>query len=302
MKEGIILDKTMVAEEFQASQVKQHGMIGAGVKMGVAAFVGSAAGSAATLAGQALFAAGEKQEAADGESDVVVNDNEVTPVLEEATAANDVAVVENAVHIETSSAPVAHVTDDMSFGQAFASARQQVGAGGVFAWHGKLYGTYYKDEWDNMTPEEKADYQASVDYDNIPVNHNDVSHEAHLDLAENNQEAEINENNDVHETASETSDMDVHVISVEHNVNMNGYDVDVAVIEIDGHQGLLVDVDGNNEVDGAIVDFNDDGQIQQNEISPDLSGEHIAMPQMSDGDMFMVQNDDMPDYTNDAIV
>ena len=39
---------------------------------------------------------------------------------------------------------VAEVSDDMSFDEAFASARKQVGAGGVFEWRGKLYGTYYK--------------------------------------------------------------------------------------------------------------------------------------------------------------
>ena len=41
---------------------------------------------------------------------------------------------------------VAEVSDDMSFDEAFASARKQVGAGGVFEWRGKLYGTYYKNE------------------------------------------------------------------------------------------------------------------------------------------------------------
>lgn len=57
---------------------------------------------------------------------------------------------------------VAEVNDDMSFSEAFASARKQVGAGGVFEWRGKQYGTYYKTEWDSMSQAEKDRYAANV--------------------------------------------------------------------------------------------------------------------------------------------
>lgn len=46
-------------------------------------------------------------------------------------------------------APHAHnVNDSMSFDQAFATARQETGAGGVFTWKGQLYGTFYATEVD----------------------------------------------------------------------------------------------------------------------------------------------------------
>ena len=54
--------------------------------------------------------------------------------------------------------PVAHVNDSMSFEDAFASAREDVGPGGVFYWHGGIYGTYYKEEWDAMSAEEKSEF------------------------------------------------------------------------------------------------------------------------------------------------
>lgn len=54
--------------------------------------------------------------------------------------------------------PVAHVNDSMSFEDAFASAREDVGPGGVFYWHGGIYGTYYKEEWDSMSAEEKSEF------------------------------------------------------------------------------------------------------------------------------------------------
>lgn len=288
MTENTVYDQTLVTEEFCENQVKQARKNSTGLKIGVAALSGAVAGSAATLGGQAVAANVEE-----------------TPVVEE-------SATEEAVTAEGTTAPVAQVSDDMSFSQAFAAARQQVGAGGVFTWHGKVYGTYYKEEWDGMTAEEKADFQASVDYNNVPTDHavpsHDAHHEVHADVADNHAATEAQESeasntaSEAQETASDPADVDIHVISVEHNVNMNGHDVDVAVIQVDGHNGMLVDIDHDGIVNGAIVDFNDDGQVQQNEVSPDLSGQNIQMPQMSDGDMYMAQNDDMPDYTNDAIV
>lgn len=53
--------------------------------------------------------------------------------------------------------PVAHgVNDDMSFTEAFNTARTEVGPGGAFEWHGNIYHTYNKSEWDNMSAEDKA--------------------------------------------------------------------------------------------------------------------------------------------------
>lgn len=53
--------------------------------------------------------------------------------------------------------PVAHgVNDDMSFTEAFNTARTEVGPGGAFEWHGNIYHTYNKAEWDNMSDDDKA--------------------------------------------------------------------------------------------------------------------------------------------------
>lgn len=48
--------------------------------------------------------------------------------------------------------------DSMSFADAFASARREVGAGGVFEWRGGVYGTYYKEEWNRFTPEYRREF------------------------------------------------------------------------------------------------------------------------------------------------
>lgn len=311
--EETIIDKTQVNEEFCASQVNQSNKGRFAATMGGVA-AGYVAGAATTFGAQAVAAKmNEKAEVEtdnDAEANAVATDGDETPVtennvantdMEASTDTADAPVVESATAIHT--APVAHVSDDMSFAQAFASARHQVGAGGVFTWHGKVYGTYYKEEWDNMTADEKAEYQASVDYGHANEDHRIHHHEttSHDSLAANDT-VDSQETQETQGTQTDSQEVEVHVISVEQNVDMNGHDVDVAVIEVDGHHGILVDVDHDGVVEGAIVDFNNDGEIQENEISPDLSGEQIQMPQMSDGDMYMVQNDDMPDYTNDAIV
>ena len=60
---------------------------------------------------------------------------------------------ENALEV-----PVARIDDRMSFSEAVASARAQVGDGGVFQWRGDVYNTFYKEEWDNMTDKQRADF------------------------------------------------------------------------------------------------------------------------------------------------
>ncbi len=45
---------------------------------------------------------------------------------------------------------VGFTLDDLSFGQAFATARKALGPGGVFEWKGKLFNTYYKEEWESL--------------------------------------------------------------------------------------------------------------------------------------------------------
>jgi hypothetical protein len=44
----------------------------------------------------------------------------------------------------------------MSFADAFVSARTELGPGGTFTWHGQTYGTYYENEWNAMTLDQKA--------------------------------------------------------------------------------------------------------------------------------------------------
>jgi hypothetical protein len=55
----------------------------------------------------------------------------------------------------------------MSFNEAFATAREETGPGGYFYYHGGWYGTYYKNEWEQFSPEYKEAYST------YPVQHHE---------------------------------------------------------------------------------------------------------------------------------
>ena len=212
---------------------------------------------------------------------------------------------EDAIVATATGVRVAQVDDNASFSQAFADARAQVGPGGVFEWHGRVYGTYYKDEWDNMTAEQKHEYQASIDYkdvisDESMAQHNVAHHESNVHQASyHNQEvtAKPETVNDSQDTSSD--DVDVQVLEVgQIDLNGDGIPENAAVLEVNGHEVLIVDIDQDGIADAALCDVDNDGQV---EIA-DLSGENMAMPEQSAGDAYMAQADNAPDYMNDANV
>lgn len=219
---------------------------------------------------------------------------------------------EDAIVATATGVRVAQVDDNASFSQAFADARAQVGPGGVFEWHGRVYGTYYKDEWDNMTTEQKHEYQASIDYKDVISDESMAQH--HNDMAQHNA---THHDSNVHHTSYHTQEttakpetvndsqdvsseeVDVQVLEVgQTDLNGDGIPENAAVLEVNGHEVLIVDIDQDGIADAALCDVDNDGQV---EIA-DLSGENIAMPEQSAGDAYMAQADNAPDYMNDANV
>lgn len=53
---------------------------------------------------------------------------------------------------------VAHVDQSLSFADAYAHARAEVGPGGVFQWHGGVFNTYTVEEWDSLSSADRADF------------------------------------------------------------------------------------------------------------------------------------------------
>lgn len=195
----------------------------------------------------------------------------------------------------------AHVDAD-NFNDAFAQARAQVGAGGVFEYNGRLYGTYLADEWDAMTPQERADYQNRVN--ELSPTHGAESSDDAVPSASTHTES-APENVDL--ISAEPVDNEIKVLGVEAVQTENGQIMNVALVENSGDQALLVDIDNDGNIDVLIHDDNNDGYLQESEIHDiseiglninDLQEAHAA----NSGDMLYASNDDMPDYINDADV
>lgn len=189
-----------------------------------------------------------------------------------------------------------NVNDEMSFADAYAAAREELGAGGVFVWNGNVYNTYNQEEWEALSDEEKADFLESVYGAPVmdQVAEPDTTEDVHVDVVTDDTPAEpveaepietgtveaepVEPETEVTEAnapvVDETPDGDtVGVVEVEQpadeagNVTVVGQDVietpegvvNVTCVEVDGHYGEIYDVNNDGVADAALVDVDDDG-------------------------------------------
>ena len=207
-----------------------------------------------------------------GSGGTVVAENVVEKVNEDVVPEEDAAAEE----LTPANVPVANVSDDMSFGEAFAAARAEVGAGGVFMWHGNLYNTYVAEEWDAMSQEERAEFGDRV-Y-NTCVAENDVTGDV----------------DSVDVVAVEEEGVRVEEIGIVETED--GEQMIVAVGSVDGEQVAFADVDCDGEID--VVMDSHGNQYPGNGISVDDLCE-IAMADESYG-VQGAMYEGTPDYMNDA--
>lgn len=190
---------------------------------------------------------------------------------------------------------VAQVDDSLSFSQAFAEARAQVGAGGVFEWHGKVYNTFSQNEWRDMTAADRAEWQSRVDYSdvtdsahsNLYATHHTSSGHAHTAHAEAVDEVPQNASyidHSAQETADAGGDDEVHVIGVAVHDNGQGGMATIAGLQSGDDMALLVDVDSDGTVDYVVHDDNGNGHYESNEWH-DVSADGMATTDVVDAYM-----------------
>lgn len=155
---------------------------------------------------------------------------------------------------------VAEVNDEMGFSEAFASARKQVGAGGVFEWRGKQYGTYYKTEWDSMSQAEKDRYAANV-FGTSSSKSSSTPEQERL-------QHDISPENFVYNSQSSVSGEDIkgELVGVQTVTDENGNPMTIVAAKINGHNSMFVDADVDGYVDVAIMDKNDNEEVELDEI------------------------------------
>ncbi len=195
-----------------------------------------------------------------------------------------------------------HVDDSMSFDEAFAAARAEVGPGGAFEWHGTVYGTYTAAEWNSMTAQERAEYNGHFSWSNAGGGNQQSSGSGHNMAATGNQESHPtdvaqnqvpggqggqggdnvdpirhspgpNTDNREHPDNPDNPESEIEVIGVVHDPDDN---TNVGVMTVDGHNAMVIDVDNDMKFDILAVDVNDDGNISREEMS-DISDGNLTV-------------------------
>ena len=267
----------------------------AGIGEKVAYAAGGFAASVASSFATSAFAGNVDTNSVD-EKIIVAEEATAPDATAEAVVAEPAPAPEDVLLATDEGLRIAQVDDSDSFAEAFADARQQVGPGGAFEWRGQVYNTYYAEEWDNMSAEQRAEFQAKVDTDDIAVDY-DYAQDTPVggdDIIASNAEM-----------VDEPIEDPIEVLAVETVTDESGNTITVAAVEIEGEAALLYDVDNNGEMDYAIQDLNCDNEITDNEIIPISDGqiETSDLQQLMDNDgtgNYLAYNDDMPDYMNDA--
>ncbi|MBQ7422193.1 MAG: hypothetical protein IJV27_08640 [Prevotella sp.] len=212
---------------------------------------------------------------------------------------------------ENADLQVANVDGNLSFGDAFAAARAEVGPGGVFYWHGGIYNTYTSEEWNGMTDEQKLDFAQQVRpevqpetisiptdvHPDIVMNQPDVP-SAHEAAHDNMEDIAV-----VDETAQNVAQHIENNFSVGNDIHVIGY------ADAGGHLMVGYDMGADGQADIALIDMDDSGDISAPDILIDSEGNYTTVGEPSQPDPMMQASldnpevaPDMPDYMNDAVV
>lgn len=202
--------------------------------------------------------------------------------------------------------PHAHVSDSMSFSEAFAAARAEVGPGGSFTWHGKVYGTYYKNEWDSMSSEEQRDFQMAAingEHSTAPGHEasqaNNYAYAKPVDPVPAEEPYEEPKGQEVTLVDPEpVSDDEVRVLGIDQVMDEDGQLHEAALIDFGGNVAMVVDTDGDNVYDVMAADFNGDGEITPDEINPNIGEAGLTVGDVQD--QYMAQEQEDVQFNNEC--
>ncbi|NLR94443.1 hypothetical protein [Flammeovirga agarivorans] len=186
------------------------------------------------------------------------SENEATPSDTSETPEVTATVEEENDPFDPHTAPMASdgtVTDDMTFNEAFAAARKELGAGGVFEWNGTHYATFYAEEVD-----ENGD--PTVDYDTVPYHDLEVEKDDPEDVV-TGEIADDQEDIVSGQVLTEDDSLEGDVVAGEiaHEGDMDADEGMVGIIE-----------DDSNEFDGEVMD---DAPIEVTDIDMDAYNDDL---------------------------
>lgn len=199
--------------------------------------------------------------------------------------------------------PIAQMHNELSFGDAYAAARAEVGPGGVFVWHGGIYNTYTESEWNAMTDEQKEDFIHQVNPE-VQAHSVSIPTDTHPDVAVESATGTEPP------TANEASDVHMVEQQIASNFDM-GEDVQIVGYgNAEGHLVVGYDTTGDGEADVAIIDADNNLRPSDDDIIMDREGNMARLGDLNDEQhheqLASMENPDvapdMPDYMNDANV
>ena len=235
-------------------------------------------------------------------------------IIDESAEENSEIQTEENVTTEDEAQVVAHgnvasgVNDNMSFNEAFAAARSEVGAGGCFVWHGNVYGTYYASEWNAMSPAQRDEFTAQSL--GVDTSHSHATYAHHTTSSHTHTEQHVTPEKE--ETGED--DMAVEILGVEQVQHEDGSVSNIGAASINGQAVYFIDVDGEDgEFELMATDINANGSLEENEIT-DISDQHMQVSQFqelaqasgngsgsgNEVEEYYASNDNLPDYVNDA--
>ena len=199
-------------------------------------------------------------------------------------ASQKLAADKMSVVVESSEQPLqeASVEGCQSFREAFQTARAELGAGGVFRWHGNIYNTYTVEEWNAMSTQEKNQFAQRVKPEISPadIDTKQIADASPTDddvrVAPNQKEIDLEEKARATARVGTTDDDDVRVIGYG-DVNLaDGRSVTVEELEINGQRVAVIDVDKDGVGDFAMSDLNHNNRPDEGEVIDLHTGETIS--------------------------
>lgn len=163
------------------------------------------------------------------------------------------------------------INDEMSFGEAFASARAEIGPGGAFVWHGTVYGTYTADEWNNMSISERSEYNDHFSWNHVNPSTGNVANKEPIVPTNDIEVVSVQNNGD--EAIISNLQPEIEVLGVVHDHTTGS---NIGGITVDGQEVFLIDVDGDLEFDIVASDMNHNNIVDPGEVA-DIHGQGLTV-------------------------
>ncbi|MFD1145446.1 hypothetical protein ACFQ4C_30245 [Larkinella insperata] len=168
------------------------------------------------------------------------------------------------------------VSDTQSFDQAFTTAREEVGMGGVFNWQGRWFNTFEKEEWGSLSLEQRQEFTEMVVGEKLPVRSYTPATSQ----------------------TTETQPVPAEVQPTVIEGSLNGQPVMGLDFDLDGIIDTIV-LDGGNGNIYRVVDATGDAGLDTVYQYNSLDGEVIGMVRLEQP--FILSNDDFSDSLENAM-